>query len=101
MSHAPARTWFHPWSSVTRFAVAALTGLIAEAGLRQIWPASLAAIVAWNVAVVCFLALTFRVIADRSIQSIRRRAARLDTRAWVIMLIVVAAACVSLIGLAF
>jgi uncharacterized membrane protein len=86
---------------VTRFAVAALTGLIAEAGLRQIWPASLAAIVAWNVAVVCFLALTFRVIADRSIQSIRRRAARLDTRAWVIMLIVVAAACVSLIGLAF
>ena len=79
---------------------AAITGLAVELGLRQIWSASLSAILAWDASVICFLGLTYRVIADRSIDSIRRRAARLDTRAWVMMLLVVAASCVSLFGLA-
>jgi uncharacterized membrane protein len=85
---------------MARLTAAAITGLLVELGLRQIWPASLTAILAWDAAVICFLALTYRVIADRSIDSIRRRAARLDTRAWIMMLIVVVAACVSLFGLA-
>jgi uncharacterized membrane protein len=43
--------------------------------------------------------LTYRVIADHSIDSIRRRAATLDTKASVLMILVVAAACASLYGL--
>src|SRR4029077_10634580 len=100
MSQASSKTWLRPWSSVARLSTAAATGLVVELGLRQVWSASLTAIFAWDAAVICFLGLTYRVIADRSIDSIRRRAARLDTRAWVMMLLAVAAACVSLFGLA-
>ncbi len=89
-----------PWSSTTRLAVATLVGLIAELVLRRFWQASLSAILAWNAAVLVFLLLTYRVIADHSIDSIRRRAARLDTRASVMMLLAVSAACISLAGLA-
>ena len=89
-----------PWSSTTRLVVATLVGLIAELVLRRFWQASLSAILAWNAAVLVFLLLTYRVIADHSIDSIRRRAARLDTRASVMMLLAVSAACISLAGLA-
>ena len=92
--------WLQPWSSEARLSAAAVTGLLVELGLRQIWSASLSATLAWDASIICFLGLTYRVIADRNIDSIRRRAARLDTRAWVMMLIVVLAACVSLFGLA-
>jgi len=100
MSQVSSKTWLRPWSSVARLSTAAVTGLVVELGLRQVWSASLSAILAWDAAVICFLGLTYRVIADRSIDSIRRRAARLDTRTWVMMLLAVAAACVSLFGLA-
>jgi len=100
VSQAQARVWFRPWSSGPRLAAATVVGVAVELALRQIWPASLAAILAWDAAVVCFLGLTFRVIADRSIDSIRRRAARLDSRTSVIMALVILASCVSLFGLA-
>ena len=101
MSHVTVhRAWLRPWSSLARLSSATAAGLIVGLGLHQIWSGSLSTILGWDAAVITFLALTYRVIADRSIDSIRRRAARLDTRAWVIMLIVVAAACVSLVGLA-
>ena len=96
LTHKP---WLRPWSSAARLSAAAIAGLVVELLLRQVWSASLSAILAWDAAVICFLGLTYRVIADRSIDSIRRRAARLDTRAWIMMLLVVSAACVSLFGL--
>jgi uncharacterized membrane protein len=92
--------WFRPWSAMTRLGSATLVGVVAELVLRQFWPASLSGLLAWNAAVFMFLLLTWRVIADHSIESIRRRAARLDNRAWVMMLLTVAAACISLAGLA-
>jgi uncharacterized membrane protein len=100
MSQELAKGWRRPWSSGPRLVGAAFVGLVAEVGLRQIWPASLSAILAWNAAVICFLFLTYRVISDRSIDSIRRRAARLDTRTSVMMVLVILASCVSLFGLA-
>ncbi|MEA2782612.1 MAG: hypothetical protein QOK29_4156 [Rhodospirillaceae bacterium] len=94
------KPWLRPWTATARIGFSALFGLAVEILLRQIWPSSLATILAWNAAVVCFLFLTFQVIADRSIASIRRRAARLDTRTWVITTLVILAACASLFGLA-
>ena len=91
---------FRPWSSLTRLVTAVAVGLAAELLLRLALRPSLAAILAWDAAVACFLFLTYGVIADRSIDSIRRRAARLDNRAWVMMLLTVAAGCISLFGLA-
>ncbi len=89
-----------PWSSTTRLTAAAAAGIAAELVMRQFWPASLSAILAWDLAVVVFLLMTYGVIADHSIASIRRRAARLDTRASVMMLLAISAACISLAGLA-
>jgi uncharacterized membrane protein len=89
-----------PWSSTTRLVAATVAGIIAELVLRRFWQASLSTILAWDAAVAVFLLLTYRVIADHSIDSIRRRAARLDTRASIMMLITVSAACISLAGLA-
>jgi uncharacterized membrane protein len=100
MSEVHSRVWLRSWSSGTRLTAAVIAGVVAELGLRQIWPGSLAAILAWDAAVACFLGLTYRVISDHSIASIRRRAAKLDSRTSVIMVIVILAACVSLFGLA-
>jgi uncharacterized membrane protein len=100
MAQAHPGIWLKPWSAATRLSVAVALGLAVELALRQFWSASLSAILAWDAAVVCFLGLTFRVIVDHSVDSIRRRAARLDTAAWVMMLLVVLAACISLFGLA-
>jgi uncharacterized membrane protein len=93
------RPWLRPWTSSARISFSALVGLGVYIGLRQIWPSSLATILAWDAAVICFLVLTYQVIADHSIASIRRRAARLDTRTWVITTLVILAACASLFGL--
>ena len=46
-----------------------------------------------------FLLATYRVIVDRSIDSMRRRAAELDARTSVIMVLVIVAAFVSLYGI--
>jgi uncharacterized membrane protein len=86
-------------STKVRLGLSAVVGVAAELLLRQIWPASLAAILAWDAAVLCFLALTYQVLADRSIESMRRRAARVDASATVMMVLIVTAACVSLYGL--
>ena len=86
-------------SAKVRLGLAAVVGLAAELILRQIFPPALAAILAWDAAVLSFLALTYQVLADRSIESMRRRAARVDASATVIMALIVAAACVSLYGL--
>jgi uncharacterized membrane protein len=99
MSDISLTHWFRPWHATTRLAAATALGVLAEFLMRRFWPASLSAILAWDVGVVCFLLLTYRVIADRSIDSIKRRAARLDTRASVMMILVILAACVSLYGL--
>jgi len=91
--------WFRPWSATTRLAVSTAVGVLVELILRRLWPAALSAILAWDAGVACFLLLTYRVIADRSIESIKRRAARLDIRASIMMVLVVLAACVSIYGL--
>jgi uncharacterized membrane protein len=89
----------NPLPPKIRLGLAALVGLVVELVLRRIWPPSIAAILAWDAAVFTFLFLTYQVLAERSIEQIRRRAAMLDTAASVMMGLVVLAACVSLFGL--
>jgi uncharacterized membrane protein len=99
MMQIAGRPLFRPWTSQARIAASLLVGIVVELGLRQIWSAALSLILAWDAGVVCFLFLTYQVIRDRSIASIRRRAARLDTRTWVLTTLVILAACISLFGL--
>ena len=99
MAQVQNHTWLRPWRVTTRFGVSTAVGLITWFVLRQFWWASLSGVLAWDVGVACFLLLTHWVIADHSIASMKRRAARLDTRTSVIKAIVVTAACVSLYGL--
>ena len=99
MTEAAGSGWLKPWTATTRLAVSAAVGVGVLILLRQFLPASLAGILAWDAGVLCFLFLTYRVIADRSIDSMRRRAAALATRTMVIMVLVIAAACFSLYGI--
>ena len=99
MTEAAGSGWLKPWTATTRLAVSIAIGIGVLILLRQMVPAPLAGILAWDAGVLCFLFLTYRVIADRSIDSMRRRAAALDTRTLVIMVLVIAAACFSLYGI--
>ena len=91
--------WLKPWTATTRLAVSIAVAIGADILLRQFVSAPLAGVLAWDAGVLCFLFLTYRVIADHSIDSMRRRAAALDTRTMVIMVLVIAAACFSLYGI--
>src|SRR5262249_50708163 len=93
------RPLIRPWTSTVRISVSVLVGLAVHIALRQAWPVSLSTILAWDAGVLCYLILTYQVIRDHSIESIRRRAARLDTRTWVMTMLVILAACASLFGL--
>jgi hypothetical protein len=84
MVQAKKRYWLRPWSATTHLGVSTVVGFFAWLALRQVWPASLSGILAWNAGVVSFLLVTHRVIADHSIASIKRRAAAWDTRTAVI-----------------
>jgi uncharacterized membrane protein len=87
------------WTATTRLAVAAFVGIVVYFVLRQIWLPGLAGLLAWDAGVLCFLGVTHRVIADHSIDSMRRRAANLDTRTLVTKFLIVTAGCVSLYGI--
>jgi uncharacterized membrane protein len=99
MTQIAPRHLLRPWTSTSRIGASLLVGVAVELGLRRVWPGALSTILAWDAGVACFLFLTYQVIADHSIASIRRRAARLDTRTWVMTTLVILAACVSLFGL--
>jgi uncharacterized membrane protein len=99
MAQVLARHWLKPWTAATRLTVSAGIGIALYILLRQFWPSPLASILAWDGFVLCFLLVTYRVIADRSIDSMRRRAAELDARTSVIMVLVVAAAFASPYGI--
>jgi uncharacterized membrane protein len=90
---------FKPLPPKTRLGLATLVGVATELILRRFWPPAICAILAWNAAVFTFLFLTYQVLAELSIEQIRRRAAMLDTAASVMLGLVVLAACVSLFGL--
>ncbi len=95
---APTR-WLKPWSAPIRLGISIAVGVLAVLALRPVWPGPLTAVLAWDAAVLCFLVLTHRVIVDHSVDSMKRRAAALDVTTSVIMVIVIAAACISLYGL--
>jgi uncharacterized membrane protein len=99
MTEAVGSGWLKPWTATTRLAVSIVVGVAVDILLRQFLTVPLAGILAWDAGVLCFLLLTYRVIADHSIDSMRRRAAALDTRTMVIMVLVIAAACFSLYGI--
>lgn len=75
--------------------VGGLAYLLAPAHLR----ASLRAIAAWDLAVVCYLALAFHMFLRSDLAQIRRRAAAQDENAWVILLLTSAAAMFSLLAI--
>ena len=93
------RSLVKPLPPKTRLGLAAVVGGGTELILRWFWPPAICAILAWDAAVLTFLFLTYQVLAERSVEQIRRRAAMLDTAASVMMALVVLAACVSLFGL--
>lgn len=99
MAPAAMLHWLKPWTSPVRLAVSAGVGIALYLLLSRFWRGPLAALVAWDGFVLFFLLVTYRVIADRSIDSMRRRAAELDARTSVIMILVVAAAFASLYGI--
>ena len=99
MAEARTHHWLKSWHATTRLAVSTVPGIIVYVALNRSRPDLPAGILAWDVGVFFFLLFTFWVIADHSIESIRRRAATLDTRASVLMILVVTAACASLYGL--
>jgi uncharacterized membrane protein len=99
MAEARTHPLLRPWRATTRLAVSTVVGLAVYLGLRRFGPSALAGLLAWDAFVLCFLFVTHRVLADHSIDSMRRRAATLDTRTLVIMFLVVTAACVSLYGI--
>ncbi len=99
MAQVQTTRWLRPWGAATRLGISVIVGTATDLMLRLFAPRPLSAVIAWDVGVAAFLLLTQRVIADRNIESMRRRAARLDARTSVIMFLVVMAACASLYGL--
>src|SRR5215468_3144727 len=99
MTEAQTHPWFRPWKATTRLVVSTVVGIAVYFGLRRTGPGSPVGLIAWDAGVLCFLLLTHRVLADHSIDSMRRRAAAADTKTLVIMILVVTAACVSLYGI--
>jgi uncharacterized membrane protein len=91
--------WLRPWTAPMRLGVSAGIGIALYLLLSRFWPAPLAGVLAWDGFILAFLLLTYRVIADRSIDSMRRRAAELDAGTSVIMVLVIAAAFASLYGI--
>lgn len=91
--------WLRPWTAPVRLSVSAGIGIALYLVLREFVRGQLAGVLAWDGFMLAFLLLTYRVIVDRSIDSMRRRAAELDARTSVIMVLVIAAAFASLYGI--
>lgn len=99
MASATILHWLRPWTAPVRLGVSAGIGIALYLLLSRSFSAPLAGVLAWDGFILVFLLLTYRVIADRSIDSMRRRAAELDARTSVIMVLVIAAAFASLYGI--
>jgi len=99
MARAAVRHWLRPWTAPMRLGVSTVAAVVLYFVLRRFFVAPLAGVLAWDGFVLFFLLATYRVIVDRSIDSMRRRAAELDARTSVIMVLVIVAAFVSLYGI--
>ena len=62
MTEAARPVWLKPWTATTRLAVSIAIGIGVLILLRQMVPAPLAGILAWDAGVLCFLFLTYRVM---------------------------------------
>ena len=99
MARAAVRHWLRPWTAPMRLGVSTVAAVVLYFVLRRFFVAPLAGVLAWDGFVLFFLLATYGVIVDRSIDSMRRRAAELDARTSVIMVLVIVAAFVSLYGI--
>src|SRR5262249_47763014 len=88
--------WLRPWTAPMRLGVSFCAAVVLYLVLGRFLRAPLTLILAWDGFILFFLLATYRVIADRSIDSMRRRAAELDARTSVIMVLVIVAAFASL-----
>ena len=68
MDKAETHHRFKPWRATTRLAVSTGLGIIAYFAIHRFRPDLPAGILAWDVGVFGFLLLTYRVIADHSIE---------------------------------
>jgi uncharacterized membrane protein len=77
----------------------ALGGAIVYALLPHDLSAPIRFVIAWDLAILLFLALIFGIVARATPESVRVRAQREDARAWVILMLVVGAALASMIAI--
>jgi uncharacterized membrane protein len=79
-----------------RLVVGAVVGSIGAVAVKFCGaPATLAALVGWNLAVAAYMALTWRLFLTASEADVRTNAARQDERGWVILLMIVVAVAAS------
>jgi uncharacterized membrane protein len=84
-----------------RLAIAIVAGLIVLALPIPGFGAALRSTLAWVVGVAVFLALTLVAVGDGAPARIRARARALDERTWLLSVLIVAAAAISLVALGF
>lgn len=84
-----------------RLLVCAAVGAVIFLLLPATAPLPARSAITWVLGVVLFLGLTLLAAGDRSPDHLRRRAAHLDERRWVILTLVVAAAGTSMVALGF
>jgi len=79
-----------------RLVVGATVGLIGLVAAKLCGaPATLAALIGWNLAVAAYVALTWRLFLTATEADVRARAAKEDERRWVILLVIILAVAAS------
>ncbi len=84
-----------------RLLISALLGVLFYFLLSNDLRPSVRAMAAWDAAIFCYLAMAFHMFAKSDLANMRRRAALQDENAWMILLLICAAALFSLLAILF
>jgi uncharacterized membrane protein len=95
----PLQLWVRVVQARPRLFLAVLLGFAVVTFLPAEWRAATRSLVAWDVALTLYLALTFRLMMHSDANRIRRRAALQDEGRFTILVLVVASAMASLIAI--
>jgi len=98
-SRPPLQRWMRVVRARPRLFLSILLGLAVAAVLPAEWRLATRALVAWDIALGLYLALTFRLMAKCDINRIKRRAAHQDEGRITILVLVVASALASLLAI--
>jgi uncharacterized membrane protein len=95
----PLQRWVRVIRARPRLFLAVLLGLAVATLLPAEWRLATRSLLAWDIALGLYLALAFRLMTNRDVKQIRRRAARQDEGRLTILTLVVAAAMASLLAI--